>query len=81
MTGEVKTELFSVTGVPTPEPVPRSHHGEGSDENIDAGTCRGKPQQCGVSSLPGTKLAQLKKYSIKIHTERDNPIRSVKFSI
>ena len=81
MTGEVKTELFSVTRVPTPEPVPRSHHGEGSDENIDAGTCRENEQQRDVSSLPGTKLAQLKKYSIKIHTERDNPIRSVKFSI
>ena len=73
MTGEVKTELFSVTRVPTPEPVPRSHHGEGSDENIDAGTCRGKPQQRRVSSLPGTKLAQLNKNFIKIHTERDNP--------
>ena len=39
MAGEVKAELFSITSIAAPEPVPRSHHSEGSDENIDAGTC------------------------------------------
>ena len=39
MAGEVKAELFSVTSIAAPEPVPRSHHGEGSDENIDPRTC------------------------------------------
>ena len=39
VTRQVEAELFSVAVIATPEAVPRSHHGEGRDENIDAGTC------------------------------------------